>query len=69
MGAAIGAIAGKGNGAPIGGAAGASAGTAAQVLTRGQKIRVPSDTVLEFQLKTPLKVMPSPDRGAPPKVE
>lgn len=50
-GAAIGAIAGGGKGAAIGAGIGAGAGTAIQVLTRGEQVRVPSETRLEFRLR------------------
>jgi hypothetical protein len=54
IGGAIGAIAGGGKGAAIGAGVGAGAGTAAQVLTHGQQINVPSETVLDFTLAQPV---------------
>jgi hypothetical protein len=51
IGTIIGAIAGGGRGAVIGGVAGAGAGTAAQVMTHGPQVRVPSETLLEFRLQ------------------
>ena len=48
LGAAIGAIAGGGKGAAIGAISGAGAGAAVQVMTKGQKVRIPSETRLEF---------------------
>lgn len=54
LGAVIGAIAGGGKGAAIGAAAGAGAGTAVQVLTKGQQVKVPSETVLDFTLRAPI---------------
>ena len=59
VGAIIGAVAGGGKGAAIGAATGAGAGTAVQAVTKGQQIRVPSEAVLEFQLRTPVKVSPT----------
>ena len=56
LGALIGAVAGKGKGAAIGAAIGAGAGTAAQAATHGQQVRVPSETKLDFTVKTPLTV-------------
>lgn len=56
LGAVIGAIAGGGKGAAVGAAVGGGAGTAAQVLTHGQQVRVPSETLLEFKLQQPLTV-------------
>lgn len=60
-GAVIGAIAGGAKGAAIGAAAGAGAGTGVQVLTKGEQIKLPAETLLEFQLKAPLTVMPIAD--------
>jgi hypothetical protein len=54
VGAIIGAIAGGGKGAAIGAAAGAGAGAGIQVLRGGQTLKVPAETVLQFQLQKPL---------------
>jgi len=51
LGAIIGGVAGGGAGAAIGAASGAAAGTAVQLLTHGETIRVPSETLLEFRLE------------------
>jgi hypothetical protein len=51
VGTILGAIAGGGRGAAIGAVAGAGAGTAVQVMTHGQQVRVPSETLLEFRLQ------------------
>ena len=59
VGALIGGLAGGGKGAVIGAAVGAGAGTGVQAATKGQQIRLPSETVLEFNLKAPLAVAPS----------
>jgi hypothetical protein len=56
LGAIIGAIAGGGKGAAIGAGVGAGAGGAVQVLTRGQQVKVPSETLLEFRLQQPATV-------------
>lgn len=56
LGALIGAIAGHGKGAAIGAGVGAAAGTTAQVLTHGQEVRVPSETVLNFTLEQPVTI-------------
>ena len=56
VGAIIGAIAGGGRGAAIGAASGAGAGTAVQVLTKGPRVNIPSESRLEFTLKQPLAV-------------
>jgi hypothetical protein len=57
LGAIIGAIAGGGKGAAIGAGVGAGAGGAVQVLTRGQQVKVPSETLLEFRLQQPATVV------------
>jgi hypothetical protein len=56
LGAIIGAVAGGGRGAAIGAGVGAGAGGAVQVLTRGQQVKVPSETLLEFRLQQPATV-------------
>lgn len=55
LGAIIGAIAGGGKGAAIGAVSGAAAGGAVQVLTKGQRVRIPSETRLTFTLQHPLR--------------
>jgi len=56
VGAAIGAIAGGGKGAAIGAGVGAGGATAVQVLTKGEKLNIPSETKLEFTLRAPLVI-------------
>lgn len=56
IGAVIGAIAGGGKGAAIGAGVGGGAGTASQVLTKGEKLNIPSETRLEFTLRSPLVI-------------
>jgi hypothetical protein len=58
-GAIIGAIAGGGKGAAIGAGVGSAAGAGVQVLTKGQQVRVPSETLLEFRLQQPATVAPT----------
>jgi hypothetical protein len=58
-GAIIGAIAGGGKGAAIGAGVGSAAGAGVQVFTRGQQVRVPSETLLEFRLQQPVTVVPT----------
>jgi hypothetical protein len=55
LGAIIGGIAGGGKGAAIGAGAGAAAGAGTQVLTRGEHVKVPSETLLTFRLAQPLR--------------
>jgi len=63
LGAVIGGIAGGGKGAAIGAASGAGAGTGVQAVTKGQQVRIPSETVLEFKLKNPVTVTPAATAG------
>jgi len=56
IGAAIGAIAGGGKGAAIGAGVGAGGGVGVAVLTKGEQVRVPSETRLVFSLSKPLEV-------------
>jgi len=62
IGGIIGAITGGGKGAAIGAGAGAAAGAGAQVLTRGQKVNVPAESLLTFRLAEPLRA-PVVDNG------
>ena len=59
VGAIIGAIAGGGKGAAIGATVGAGAGGGVNAATKGQKIQLPVESVLNFQLASPLTVTPS----------
>jgi hypothetical protein len=52
LGTIIGAIAGGGKGAAIGLGAGAAAGTAAEIVTKGQRVRIPSESRLTFVLES-----------------
>jgi hypothetical protein len=54
LGTVLGAIAGGGRGAAIGALAGGAAGAGTEVLTRGSKLHVPSETVLSFRLDHPV---------------
>jgi hypothetical protein len=56
LGAIVGALAGGGKGAAIGAASGAAVGGAAQVLTKGQTVKIPSETRLTFTLQQPVQL-------------
>ncbi len=56
LGALIGAIAGGGKGAAIGAGIGAAGGGVATAATKGQQVKVPAETKLDFTLKSPLTV-------------
>jgi hypothetical protein len=51
VGAVIGAIAGGGTGAAIGAAAGGGLGAGSQVITKGDQVKIPSETLLDFTLQ------------------
>ena len=57
IGAIIGALAGGGKGAAIGAAAGGGLGGGVQAATKGQQIKLPSETVLNFTLQAPITVV------------
>ena len=59
IGAIIGGLAGGGKGAGIGAAAGGGLGGGVQAATKGQQIKLPSETVLNFTLQNPLTVIPA----------
>jgi len=66
IGAIIGGIAGGGKGAGIGAAAGGGIGGGVQAAGKGQQILLPSETVLTFNLRSPLTVTlldKGPDSG------
>ncbi len=56
LGAIIGAIAGGGKGAAIGAVSGAGVGAAAQVITKGQKVKIPSESRLTFALRQNVRI-------------
>jgi hypothetical protein len=60
IGGIIGALAGGGKGAAIGAAAGGGVGGGVQAATKGQQIKLPSETVLNFTLQQPVTVLQSP---------
>ena len=63
LGALIGAVAGGGKGAAIGAAVGAAAGTGVQVATKGQQIKIPSETKLDFRLEQPVEISYFPGKN------
>jgi len=56
LGTIIGAIAGGGKGAAIGLGAGAAAGAGAEILTKGQRVKIPSETRLTFVLENTIRL-------------
>jgi len=67
IGALIGALAGGGKGAAIGAAAGGGLGGGVQAATKGQQIKLPPETVLNFTLQAPVTVIktPNPNQNRP----
>ena len=56
LGAIIGAIAGGGKGAAIGAGAGAATGAGVEIVTKGQRVKIPSETRLTFMTETPVRI-------------
>jgi hypothetical protein len=56
LGAIIGALAGGGKGAVIGGLAGGAAGTGVNAATRGQQAVIPTETLINFRLQSPVNL-------------
>jgi len=54
LGTIIGALAGGGKGAAIGAIAGAGAGTGVNAATRGQQAVIPTETLINFRLQSPI---------------
>jgi hypothetical protein len=54
LGAVVGGAAGGGAGAAIGAASGGAAGAGIEVLTAGQKVKIPSEAKLTFTLEAPI---------------
>ena len=65
LGALIGGLAGGGKGAAIGAGVGAGSGTAVQALTHGEKVKIASETRLDFTLRDPVTVTYFPKRSSP----
>lgn len=66
LGALIGGLAGGGKGAAIGAGVGAGGGTAAQAVTKGQQVRIPSETRLDFTLHNPVAITYLPPKKPAP---
>ncbi len=56
LGAIIGALAGGGKGAAIGAIAGGGAGAGVNAVTRGQQVQIPAETIVNFNLQSPVVV-------------
>jgi outer membrane lipoprotein SlyB len=60
LGSIIGAVADGGQGAAIGAGAGAAAGAGSEIITRGDQVKVPSETFLEFTLQQDVTIPARP---------
>jgi hypothetical protein len=56
VGSIIGAIAGGGKGAAIGAGVGAAVGAGSEIITKGDQVNVPSETLLDFTLQEDLSI-------------
>jgi len=56
VGSIIGAIAGGGKGAAIGAGVGGAAGAGSEVITKGDQVKIPSETLLDFTLQQELSL-------------
>jgi hypothetical protein len=56
VGTIIGAIAGGGKGAGIGGAVGGGAGAGSEIITKGDQVKIPSETLLDFTLQQDVSI-------------
>jgi hypothetical protein len=69
VGAVLGGILGGGKGAAIGAAAGGGVGAGANTITRGEQVQITSETLIRFQLNSPLLVRVSTRSGEGPTTE
>ena len=56
VGSIIGAIAGGGKGAAIGAGVGGAAGAGSEIITKGDQVKIPSETLLDFTLDQELSL-------------
>jgi len=64
IGAIIGAIAGGRKGAAIGAGAGAATGTGVEAASKGSNVKIPSETKIDFTLKSPVTVTLKPSQSS-----
>src|SRR5271165_4427753 len=60
LGSIMGALAGGGKGAAIGAGAGAGVGAGSEIITKGDEVKVPSETLLDFTLQQVVSVPTRP---------
>jgi hypothetical protein len=61
LGAIIGAVADGGQGAAIGAGVGAGAGAGSEIITKGDRVKVPSETLLDFTLEQDVSIPTRPN--------
>jgi hypothetical protein len=64
LGAIIGALAGGGKGAAIGAVAGGGAGAGVNGVSRGKQVEIPSESLVNFKLQSPISVTTSRVAGS-----
>lgn len=65
LGAIIGALAGGGKGAAIGAASGGGLGAGVNAVTRGEQVKIPAETLINFKLQSPISVTTSRSANGP----
>jgi hypothetical protein len=65
IGAIIGAIAGGGKGAAIGAASGGGLGAGVNAVTKGEQVKIPAETLINFKLQSPVSVTTSRSANGP----
>jgi hypothetical protein len=65
LGAIIGALAGGGKGAAIGAASGGGIGAGVNAVTRGEQVKIPAETLVNFKLQSPVSVTTSRSANGP----
>lgn len=65
LGAIIGALAGGGKGAAIGAIAGGGAGAGVNAVTRGEQVKINSESLINFRLQSPITITTSSAAGSP----
>src|ERR1700751_550832 len=65
LGAIIGAIAGGGKGAAIGAASGGGLGAGVNAVTKGEQVKIPAETLINFKLQSPVNVSTSHTANGP----
>jgi BON domain len=65
LGAIIGGLAGGGKGAAIGAASGGGIGAGVNGITRGEQVKIPAETLVNFKLQSPISVATSRSANGP----